>query len=51
MHETEAVLSHLMHHPNTAPFVAQRTIQRLVTSNPSPRYVKAVADAFRTGSY
>eukprot|EP00966_Prymnesium_polylepis_P301851 6973731-Prymnesium_polylepis.1 len=23
----------------------------MVTSNPSPRYIKAVADAFRSGSY
>ena len=26
-------------------------IQRFVTSNPSPRYIKAVATAFKTGSY
>ena len=51
MHETEALLHHLMYHKNTAPFVAYRLIQRLVTSNPSPRYTRAVADAFRTGQY
>ena len=50
-YETEALLHHLMYHVNTAPFIAYRLIQRLVTSNPSPRYVKVVADAFRTGSY
>ena len=50
-HETEALLDHLFEHNNTAPFVAFRMIQRLVTSNPSPRYVRAVATAFQEGSY
>ena len=49
--ETEAVLDHLFYHKNTAPFVARRLIQRFTTSNPSPRYVKRVAKAFRTGKY
>ena len=49
-HETDALLDHLVYHRNTAPFIAHRLIQRLVTSNPSPRYVAAVADAFRTGT-
>lgn len=49
--ETEELLDHLFTHPNTAPFVAHKLIQRFVTSNPSPRYLKAVADAFRSGSY
>mmetsp|Transcript_34397 Transcript_34397/g.94802 ORF Transcript_34397/g.94802 Transcript_34397/m.94802 type:complete len:1606 (+) Transcript_34397:291-5108(+) len=48
-HEVEALLDHLFWHPNTAPFIAIRLIQRLVTSNPSPRYVAAVATAFTTG--
>jgi len=48
-HETDAVLDHLMNHPNTAPFVAFRIIQRFVTSNPSPRYTEAVATAFKAG--
>ena len=49
--ETEAVLDHLFYHKNTAPFVARRLIQRFTTSNPSPRYVKRVAEAFREGKY
>ena len=49
--ETEAVLDHLFQHPNTAPFVAHRLIQRFTSSNPSPRYVGVVAEAFRTGTY
>ena len=33
-------------HPNTAPFISRQLIQRLVTSNPSPAYVGAVAGVF-----
>ena len=47
----EAALDHYFYHDNTAPFIAYRLIQRFTTSNPSPRYVKAVATAFRAGSY
>ena len=36
---------------NAAPFIATKLIQNLVTSNPSPRYVRAAADAFRLGRY
>jgi uncharacterized protein (DUF1501 family) len=51
MYETDALLDHLFYHTNVAPFVAKMLIQRLVTSNPSPRYVRAVGEAFRTGQY
>ena len=50
-HETEALLDHYFQHPNVAPFVSHHFIQRFTTSNPSPRYVRAVANAFRTGAY
>ena len=50
-YETEALIDHMFYHDNTAPFISHRLIQRFVTSNPSPRYVKTVAQAFRTGSY
>ena len=50
-YETEAALDHYLYHDNTAPFLAHRLIQRFTTSNPNPRYVKAVATAFRTGTY
>ena len=33
-------------HPNVAPFVSYRLIQRLVKSNPSPAYITRVADVF-----
>eukprot|EP01013_Petalomonas_cantuscygni_P025359 TRINITY_DN472_c1_g1_i4.p1 TRINITY_DN472_c1_g1~~TRINITY_DN472_c1_g1_i4.p1 ORF type:complete len:2117 (+),score=436.19 TRINITY_DN472_c1_g1_i4:276-6626(+) len=49
--ETSALLDHLFWHPNTATFVSRLLIQRLGLSNPSPRYVRAVVEAFRTGTY
>lgn len=38
----------LINHPNTGPFLAQRLIQRMVKSNPSPAYVHRVATAYYT---
>jgi uncharacterized protein (DUF1800 family) len=46
--DVRKAVSDLMHHPNTAPFIAKRMIQQLVTSNPSPSYVSAVAARFGT---
>lgn len=37
----------LVHHPNTAPFMANRLIKHFVTSQPSPSYIKRVASVFR----
>ena len=51
MWEVESLLEHLVTHPNTAPFVSLRLIQRLVSSNPSSDYVRDVSEAFRTGRY
>lgn len=51
LYETDAILQGYVLHPNTAPFIATKVIQSLVTSNPSPRFVKVAADAFRTGSF
>jgi uncharacterized protein (DUF1800 family) len=39
-------LKHLFNHQNTGPFIAKRLIQRLVTSNPTPEYIKYAALAF-----
>ena len=50
-YETEAVLSYFLNHANTPPFVAYRMIQRFGVSNPSPRYIEAVATAFADGVY
>ena len=44
-------LHHLYHHQNTATFVAYRLLQRLIASNPSPRFVKTVVQAFTTGTH
>ena len=50
-YETDAALDHYFYHDNTAPFISIRLIQRMVTSNPSPRYVETVANAFALGMY
>jgi hypothetical protein len=50
-YETDAALEHYFYHPNTAPFLAIRLAQRFGISNPSPRYIEAIATAFRTGIY
>jgi uncharacterized protein (DUF1800 family) len=39
-------LDSIFNHPNVGPFVSQRLIQHLVTSNPSPAYVARVAAVF-----
>ncbi|MEO7098179.1 MAG: DUF1800 family protein [Luteolibacter sp.] len=40
------VLDRLASHPNTAPFISRRLIQRLVTANPSAAYLYRVSRAF-----
>lgn len=45
----DTALDTLFNHPNAAPFFARQMIQRFVTSNPSPQYVRNVAAAFETG--
>jgi uncharacterized protein (DUF1800 family) len=44
--DLEDVLHALSTHPNTAPFISLRLIQHLVTSDPSPAYVRRVSEAF-----
>lgn len=39
-------LDNIFNHPNVGPFISQRLIQHLVTSNPSPAYVARVAAIF-----
>jgi len=39
-------LDNIFDHPNVGPFMAIRLIQRLTTSNPSPGYVRRVAEVF-----
>jgi uncharacterized protein (DUF1800 family) len=50
-YEVEATLDHYFFHDNVAPFISYRLIQRLITSNPSPRYVSEVSSAFKMGRY
>jgi hypothetical protein len=45
------VLDSVMAHPNMAPFIGRQLIQHLVSSNPSPAYVRRVAAAFTSGSF
>lgn len=44
--DLEDALDNIFDHPNVAPFIARQLIQRLVTSNPSPAYVRRVASVF-----
>ncbi|MEM7246577.1 MAG: DUF1800 family protein [Acidobacteriota bacterium] len=44
--DVRTATDHLVDHPNTGPFLARRLIQRLVTSNPSPNYLRRVATVF-----
>lgn len=44
--DLDSVLNMLSTHPNTAPFMARRLIQRFTMSNPSPAYVQEVATTF-----
>ncbi len=39
-------LANIFNDPNVGPFIGKQLIQMLVTSNPSPAYVKAVAEKF-----
>lgn len=41
--DLDEVTDLLAHHPNTAPFITRRLIQRLVTSNPSAGYIHRVS--------
>ncbi|MFN7985419.1 MAG: DUF1800 family protein [Vicinamibacterales bacterium] len=44
--DLDGVIDCLMAHPNMPPFIATRLIRSLVMSNPSPAYIKRVADVF-----
>ncbi|HEY5801294.1 MAG TPA: DUF1800 family protein [Burkholderiaceae bacterium] len=47
--DLDGVMRDLFQHPNLPPFVATRLIRSLVTSNPSPDYIRRVADVFSHG--
>ena len=44
--DLQIALDCLANHPNVAPFISYRLIQRLVKSNPTPAYVKDIATVF-----
>jgi uncharacterized protein (DUF1800 family) len=44
--DLDAALDNIFAHPNVGPFIAHRLIQRLTTSNPSPDYIRRVAQRF-----
>lgn len=44
--DLDTALDRLFNHPNVGPFLAERLIQQLVTSNPSRGYVQRVAAVF-----
>lgn len=44
--DLKIALDSVFNHPNVGPFIATQLIQRLVTSNPSPEYVRDVAAVF-----
>jgi uncharacterized protein (DUF1800 family) len=46
--DLQLALDCIANHPNIAPFISYRLIQRLVKSNPSPAYVQAVAQVFNS---
>lgn len=46
MQDVEQAIDNLFNHPNVGPFIGRRLIQRLVTSNPSPAYIRRVTRAF-----
>lgn len=42
----KVALDTLFNHPNVGPFIGSQLIKRLVTSNPSPAYIKRVTQTF-----
>ena len=44
--DIEQALDVVFEHSNTGPFIVRQLIQHLVTSNPTPKYVQRVANAF-----
>jgi len=47
----ETALDTIFAHPNVAPFLSRQLIQRFVTSNPTPAYVRRVATSFENGQF
>ncbi len=48
--ELDAITQHLASHPNTAPFICKRLIQRFVTANPSAGYLHRTSSTFTSSN-
>lgn len=48
--DIQMALDNIFNHPNVGPFLGKFLIQRLVTSNPSPEYIRRVTEAFNGDS-
>jgi uncharacterized protein (DUF1800 family) len=46
MQDIDDAIDNLFNHPNVGPFIGRRLIQRLITSNPSPEYIRRVTAVF-----
>jgi len=46
LQDIQSTVKALVAHPNTAPFIVKKLIQQLVSSNPSPAYIKDVVAVF-----
>jgi uncharacterized protein (DUF1800 family) len=44
--DLQDALDNVFNHPNVAPFISKQLIQKLVTSNPSPAYIRRVTERF-----
>ncbi|MEN8773281.1 MAG: DUF1800 family protein [Akkermansiaceae bacterium] len=44
--DVRLAIENLVNHPSTGPFIGRLLIQRFVTSNPSPAYIRRVARSF-----
>lgn len=49
--DLDSVIGTLYWHPNIAPFLSKQLIQQLVTSNPSPQYVRRVSGVFEDNGH
>jgi uncharacterized protein (DUF1800 family) len=45
-YDMQVALDNIANHPNVAPFISRRLIQRFVTSNPTPSFIQRVATVF-----
>src|SRR6185437_12372998 len=49
--DRDTALDAIFNHPNVPPYISHLLIQRLVTSNPSPEYIRRIAAVFENNGY